>query len=82
QKEFMGDFYKEGSEASLFVEGIKVGAWFEAEKGEVMDALPASVNGKIPPLQTYTWDNWDVPLTKERLKQSYDIVKELFLHYN
>lgn len=82
QKEFMGDFYKEGSEASLFVEGIKAGAWFEAEKGEVMDALPASVNGKILPLQTYTWDNWDVPLTKERLKQSYDIVKELFLHYN
>ncbi|NMM52772.1 hypothetical protein [Paenibacillus aquistagni] len=30
QKEFMGDFYKEGSEASLFVEGIKAGAWFEA----------------------------------------------------
>ena len=27
-------------------------------------------------MQPYTWDNWDVPVYHERLKRSYDILKE------
>ena len=27
------------------------------------------------PMQSYTWENWDQPVTHERKKQSYDMVK-------
>lgn len=81
QKEFMGDLYANGIEASTFVEQIKIGALYFDEQDELTDSLPAIENQRLHDLKGYTWENWDLPIYEERLKQSYYMLQELFLNY-
>ena len=81
QKEFTGDLYRDGMEASKFVEEIFIGALFVNERGEVVDSYPSMEKNILPPMKSYTWDNWDTPQSTERLKQSYYLVKKLFEEY-
>lgn len=78
QREFMGDFYTNGREAAVQVDEIYTGVVLLDEQGDVAEAMPAASNGTIPALAPYTWEKWDIPPSKERLKQSYYIVKEAF----
>lgn len=78
QKEFIGDAYKDGEGASIFVEGINIGVLFIDDKGDVIASLPKMEDGKLDELKVYSWDNWNVPKTKERLKESYYIMQEAF----
>lgn len=78
QKEFIGDIYKDGLEASKFVDKINVGVLYVEGEDNVTDSLPAIENGKLQNMNGYTWEKWDVPQYEERLKQSYFILQDLF----
>lgn len=78
QREVMADLYKKGLKASTKIKGIKAGVLFVQADGKVVDSLPALNKGKMPAMKLYSWDTWDIPVYKERLKQSYDIVKKAF----
>ena len=71
QKEFQGDLITESLEASIQLDEITIGALF-VEEDQVVYQMPS---------QPYTWDNWDMPLTEERLKASYPIIKKTFEQY-
>lgn len=72
QKEFQGDIMADGLDASVKVEDITIGATYLDDKDQVLYQAPS---------KTYTWDNWNVPLTAERLKASYSIIQETFSKY-
>ncbi|WP_339164888.1 hypothetical protein [Siminovitchia sp. FSL W7-1587] len=80
QKEFVGDLYKDGMNASAFVDEINVGALYVENGGNVIDSFPAVQEGRLLKMKGYSWENWDMPQYEERLKQSYDTIQELFLH--
>ncbi|WP_245154016.1 hypothetical protein [Jeotgalibacillus proteolyticus] len=71
KKEFFGDLWKDGIDASLTIEGIDVAAAIE-QNGRVTDAFDTAS------LQRYTWEDWDLPRSQERLKPSYKIIQEFF----
>lgn len=78
QKEFIGDLYAKGIEASTFIERIHLGALYVDEQGKIVDSFPAIENKVLGEMQGYTWENWETPIYEERLKQSYYQIKELF----
>ena len=81
QKEFMGDFYKDGMEASAFIDQIRIGALYFDEQDQLIDSFPNVENGVLNELKGYTWENWDLPESEERLKESYFILQDLFEGY-
>lgn len=87
QREVIADIYGEGGgEWSAFIDGISVGVLFVQQDQEaggklkVLDSLPALDNGRMrdEDMQMFSWNKWELPQYKERLKQSYDIVREFF----
>lgn len=78
KKEFMGDVYKDGDRAAVLVEGIRIGLALVDEQGKTVQTLPQNETGKVPAMPLYTWENWDVPLSKERLKKSYYMMQDAF----
>lgn len=65
KREFIGNLYDGlGSESSIFIDGIS----FYAPGSH----SPTSVSW------FYTWEEWDLPLYEERLKQSYPIIQDTF----
>nr|WP_106784098.1 hypothetical protein [Lysinibacillus timonensis] len=81
KKEFIGDLYKDGYSASVFIDEIYLGVLLVDSKGSVVDSLPSVKKGVLNNLLPYTWENWNLPLSEERLKQSYYDLKELFSYY-
>lgn len=84
QREIMANIYGENPEGSEVIKGINVGVISVKEKQdaagqfELIDALPKIKDNKMGSMQLYKWKTWDEPLYEERLKESYQIVKELF----
>ena len=78
QKEFIGNVHENGLEASRFVDEIYIGVLYIDDDGIVLDSFPSLENNVLNNLSAYTWDDWDLPQYKERLKQSYYIIQELF----
>ncbi|MGI5939284.1 MAG: hypothetical protein ACOX8V_01090 [Thermoleophilia bacterium] len=78
KKEFIGDVYEDGLEASSIVEKIHIGALYVDDNGDVLDSFPSMENNILRALIPYSWDDWDTPKYKERLKQSYYIIQDLF----
>lgn len=81
QREFIGNLYKDGEEASVKVEQIYIGVVFVDEDNRVVDSLPKATGNVLPALSTYSWETWQRPKFKERLKQSYYILQKLFEEY-
>ncbi|TSI11467.1 hypothetical protein [Lysinibacillus sp. BW-2-10] len=81
RKEFVGDIYSDGNEASKFVENISLGFLFVNSNGKIENALPTIENGVMQKFDTYTWENWELPVNTERLKTSYDIMQKTFSQY-
>lgn len=71
KKEFQGDLIMDGLEASVLIEAIGLSALWTNEEQVVYQS----------PVVTYTWENWHMPLSQERLKQSYYILQETFKRY-
>ncbi|WP_212933436.1 hypothetical protein [Robertmurraya siralis] len=78
QKEFIGDLYADGVSASKFIKEIFAGVMMVDKEGRVTDAFPSVEGQQLGEMKGYSWENWDMPNYKERLKQSYYIVKEVF----
>lgn len=72
KKEFIGDLRKDGIEASETIEGIDVTANLTDPSGKTVERFNAKQAAQ------YTWDTWSLPLSEERLKQSYYILQETF----
>lgn len=71
QKEFQGDLMADGLEASVLIDAMNIVALWQ-ENQVVVEQLPSV---------SYTWDNWTMPVSQERLKQSYYILQETFKRY-
>lgn len=65
QKKAMGDFHTLGGIQGVTVEGIRLGVCSEDSRMET-------------PMVMYSWENWDLPIVHERLKQSYYILQDYF----
>jgi hypothetical protein len=94
-KEIMGDIWQSGIEGSEIIDGFNVSvvtykpdengnATASGKEVNIADSLPKPENGILKSEKTYfyTWENWELPLTHERLKQSYYILKEVYGLYN
>ncbi len=64
-KSVIADFHKTAEFEIQETDGIKMGVCSENYTGKVNLAL-------------YTWENWEIPIVKERLKDSYYILKDYF----
>lgn len=78
KKEFIGNVYEDGLDASRFVDEIFIGALYVDDEGTVSDSFPSIEDNVLNNMTAYSWDEWDLPQYKERLKQSYYIIQELF----
>lgn len=64
-KQAAGDFYTQDEIAPVTVEGVSLGVCRDGARETV-------------PMALYTWENWDMPDSHERLKQSYYILQAYF----
>lgn len=71
-KEFVGDLQKDGVAASMAIDGIGISAVLVDNENTIIDSTDS---GKQP---FYTWENWTLPESEERLKQSYYILQDYF----
>ncbi|MGI6349022.1 MAG: hypothetical protein ACOXZ0_03810 [Eubacteriales bacterium] len=78
KKEFVGNVYENGLEASRFVDEIYIGVLYVDDEGTILESFPSVENNVLSGLSAYSWDDWDMPKYKERLKQSYYIIQDLF----
>ncbi|KGX84978.1 hypothetical protein [Pontibacillus litoralis] len=81
QKEFTGNLYKNGLNASVKIDEINVGTLLYDEQDQLIDTFPEVTDGKLTEMKGYRWENWDLPQHEARLKQSYYIVQQLFKEY-
>ncbi|AYC28831.1 hypothetical protein [Paenisporosarcina cavernae] len=78
RKEVIGDLVKNGVESSKVIDQIGIGLMVTDSTTNTLQAIPAISRGKVTQLPTYTWDNWDIPASTERLKKSYYIMQKTF----
>lgn len=81
QKEFAGDLFEEGLNSSKFIDIISIGALYLDEQGMILDSFPTIENNQLQQMIGYSWVKWELPEYKERLKQSYYLVRDLFSKY-
>jgi len=49
------------------------------EDSEIIDSFSDLENKKLVPLQSFKWETWHMSLYSERLKLSYEIIRDTFL---
>lgn len=78
QKEVLGDLWQGGLASSQKILGIRVAIL--AQQGEKVYTFPITQQDQInvQDMAVFAWKDWDLPEYKERLKQSYYIMKDLF----
>ena len=78
QKEVLGDLWQGDLASSQKILGIRVAVL--TQQGEKVYTFPTAQQDQInvQDMAVFTWENWDVPQYKERLKQSYYIMKDVF----
>lgn len=65
QKQVIGDFHGRNGIESVSSEGVRLG-------------IGRAGSSERIPMPLYTWENWELPETHERLKESYSILKDYF----
>lgn len=80
QHEFIGNIAKDGLESSITADHIKAGVIMRSGEN-IVDSFPGISEDKLEEMKAFTWEKWDMPPSKERTKQSYDILKETFSKY-
>jgi hypothetical protein len=78
-REVTGDMWNGGLQQSEVIEGIRAAAVVANQKQPVM-SFPAKADGQITQQSSvlYTWKEWDKPFYSERLKKSYNIMKNTY----
>ncbi|MCJ8008375.1 hypothetical protein ACFFF5_16090 [Lederbergia wuyishanensis] len=84
QREVMGDLYETGMKGSKETDGISISALLLDKDNHLKESFPQvdPSTKTISDPYKYQWEKWDMPVSKERLKQSYDIVKKFFSTIN
>lgn len=72
KREFMGNLQQEGTAASLTIDGIGIAAALTEKDGSLKESFDFAEPAR------YTWDEWQLPQSEERLKKSYFILQETF----
>ncbi|CEA00995.1 hypothetical protein BN1048_01194 [Jeotgalicoccus saudimassiliensis] len=80
QHEFIGNIAENGLEAEITQDSIKAGVIMK-NRDVTVDSFPQIFGGKLSEMKEFTWEKWDLPASKERVKKSYDILKETFSKY-
>ncbi|MDL4842896.1 hypothetical protein [Aquibacillus rhizosphaerae] len=77
QRKILGDIRKDGLDSEQFIDDISIGfvSYLNKNKPTV---LAEEQNTVRPTLYSHTWNTWDLPKYKERLKKSYYIMQEAF----
>ncbi|WHY92999.1 hypothetical protein QNK12_05765 [Neobacillus cucumis] len=78
-KEAMGDIWKGGLQGSVKLNGIRT-AVVMLENDTFTQTFPEIVNGRLQQenANIYSWKEWEHPAYYERLKKSYDILKNTY----
>lgn len=78
QREIVGNIQKNGIDSSETIEGISI-AVVHQQNDKLVSSFPSNGESSlITGLKMYTWETWNEPLFEERLKQSYEIIKDKF----
>ncbi|UQZ37735.1 hypothetical protein C2I18_27525 [Paenibacillus sp. PK3_47] len=92
-REIHGNVWDGGLQNSSFIEGIDIAvitykpgadgnaAPLGSSSGTLRaaDSFPATgMSGQLGTMSRYEWEGWDLPQSKERLKQSYAVIQELY----
>lgn len=77
QKEIMGDLWQQGLKSSQIIEDIGL-SLVVSKDNYLVDSLPKSSQNDEIKMKAYSWKNWEIPNSKERLKKSYYIFKDFF----
>ncbi len=83
RREVMGDIWsKAGLKSRITVSGIRLG--FYVKDGDDSFSFPAMSGNVLPAWRfyEYAWPAWETPRYHERLKSSYDAMKEAFSRAN
>jgi hypothetical protein len=79
QKQVMGDVWSsDGINSTVTIDSISAAILVLDTKNELIQRLPSTKGDWMH----YTWGNWDKPVYHERLKKSYDILKNSFKEAN
>lgn len=81
QKEVIGNITKDTINATDFIDEIGIGVIFVDQDQHVTASYPENEETSMPFFHPYSWENWDMPESKEREKESYFILKETFGNY-
>ena len=73
-KEVMGDLYTNGLESSEWIDGIGL-KLLAVNDEEIIQQLPVENESIL-----YTWENWEIPVYTERVKQSYYILQDYLIN--
>lgn len=76
-KEIMGNLYEQGLTGSEKLEKMQIAA-VTVSGGEISSALPENETGKPVDSISFSWKEWEQPQFYERIKNSYEIMKEAF----
>jgi hypothetical protein len=83
RREVMGDMWSKGGlKSRVMIEGIRLGLYVKDEDDSF--SFPA-MNGNVLPAERfyeYAWPVWEAPRYHERLKRSYEVMKEAFSRVN
>ncbi|WP_226669512.1 hypothetical protein [Metabacillus litoralis] len=75
QKEIMGDIWsEEGLDSKQLIDLLKLKVVLTNKKQEVLQTAPEQTGNWL----NYKWENWDIPVTHERLKKSYYELQEAY----
>ncbi|WP_042462849.1 hypothetical protein [Neobacillus dielmonensis] len=79
QNEIMSDLWKTGLERSMEADGIRV-AVVTTDQGKVQQTLPKLNGGQLEDSDAFLYKlkKWDQPVYYERLKKSYDLIRETY----
>jgi hypothetical protein len=78
-KEIMGDLWKSGLTNSEKIDGIRIAA-IMIENGKIKQIIPRTTDNNLTQddVFIFTWNEWEQPVYYERLKKSYEIMKNTF----
>lgn len=68
----MGDLWQQGLKSSQIIEDIGL-SLVVSKDNYLVDSLPKSSQNDEIKMKAYSWKNWEIPNSKERLKKSYYI---------
>lgn len=78
QKEILGELWSAGLKSREIINAVDVSLGI-SKSGDMLDIIPSKIGTETREMISFTWENWEVPSYKERLKESYYIFQKFFI---